>query len=87
MHDEREYDPRMPWTNVTVTIDDEHLAASDEVADGLRERGLRVDQVLSSIGIVTGSVEDVDVLRGVTGVESVAAEERIDLGPPDQEIQ
>ena len=87
MHDEREYHPRMHWTNVTVTVDDEHLAEIDEVADRLRERGMRIDQILASIGIVTGSVEQVEVLRGVTGVESVAAEERVDLGPPDQEIQ
>jgi gamma-glutamyltranspeptidase len=85
--DEREYHPRMHWTNVTVTVDEKHLDAIEEVADRLRERGMRVDQVMASIGIVTGSIEDVDALRGVTGVESVAAEERVDLGPPDQEIQ
>lgn len=85
MH-EWEYDPPMTWTNVTVTVDDEHVAAIEEVAERLRERGMRVDQVLAS-GFVIGSVQDVELLRGVTGVESVTMEERVDLGPPDQEIQ
>lgn len=87
MHDEREYDPRMPWTDVTVTVDDEHLGEIAEVADRLRERGMRVDQVLASIGIVTGSVQDVAALNAVPGVQRVDLPEGVDLGPPDQEIQ
>ena len=87
MHDERAYHPHMHWTNVTVTVDDEHLDTIDEVADRLRERGMRVDQVLASIGIVTGSVQDVAALNAVPGVLRVDLPEGVDLGPPDQEIQ
>lgn len=77
-------------TPVSVTVDDASLDAIDEVADRLRERGLRVHQVLASIGIVTGSVpsvQDVAALNDVPGVASVDLQEGVDLGPPDQEIQ
>jgi hypothetical protein len=87
MHDEPEYHPGMDWTRVSVTIDDAHLDTIDEVADRLRERGLRVDRVLASVGIVTGSVQDVAALDSVPGVLSVDLEEGVDIGPPDQEIQ
>ena len=87
MHDEREYHPTMDWTQVSVSVDDEHVNAIDEVADQLRERGMRVDRVLQSVGIVTGSAQDVTALSAVPGVLSVDPEQRFDIGPPDQEIQ
>ena len=87
VRDEWEYDPAMDWTKVSVTVDDEHLDTIDEVAEGLRERGLQVEQVLPSVGIVTGTVQDVAALNSVPGVVSVDLEEGIDIGPPDQEIQ
>ena len=85
--DEREYHPAMDMTRVSVTVDDEHLGTIDEVAEGLRERGMLVEQVLPSIGIVTGTVQDVAALNSVPGVVSVDREGGIDIGPPDQEIQ
>jgi len=87
MHGEREDDPAMDSTKVSVTVDDDHLDTIDEVAEGLRERGMQVDQVLASVGIVTGSAQDVAALNSVPGVASVDLEEGIDIGPPDQEIQ
>ncbi|GGI44018.1 hypothetical protein [Agromyces flavus] len=86
-HDEREYHPAMDWTKVSVTVDDEHLDTIDDVAEGLRERGMQVEQVLPSVGIVTGSAQDIAALNSVPGVASVDLEEGIDIGPPDQEIQ
>lgn len=77
----------MEWTRVTVSVDDEHVDAIDEVAERLREQGMRVDRVLASVGIVTGSVQDVAALSAVPGVMSVDLEEGFDIGPPDQEIQ
>ena len=87
MNGEGGYHPAMDWTRVIVSVDDEHVDAIDEVADRLRERGMQVDQVLASVGIVTGSVQDVPALDAVPGVMSVDREEVIDIGPPDGEIQ
>ena len=72
---------------VTVSVDDEHLNKLDDVVRQLREQGMTVDHVLVSLGIVTGSIEDVDALRDVEGVLRVDLEERKGVPPPDQEIQ
>ena len=73
---------------VTVSVDDEHLDKLDDVVRQLREQGMTVDHVLVSLGIVTGSIEDVDgALRDLEGVLKVDLEGRRGLPPPDQEIQ
>jgi len=77
----------MDAARVNVTVDEEHLETIDEVADELRARGMEVDQVLTSIGIVTGTAEDPDALRGVPGIQSVDLEEERGVAPPDWEIQ
>ena len=74
-------------TRTIVTVDDEHIAVLGDVVERLRERGMTVDDVLESVGIVTGSTDDVDALAGVEGVLSVDVERRVDIAPPDAEIQ
>ncbi len=72
---------------VSVTVDDGH--AIEEVAAGLRARGMQVAQVLEGIGVITGSAPD-DVrkdLAGVTGVASVDEQVTHRLPPPDAAIQ
>ncbi|MGY1717443.1 MULTISPECIES: hypothetical protein [unclassified Blastococcus] len=76
-------------TQVSVTVDDGHLSALDGVVRGLRARGMRVDQVLDGLGIITGSVPPGSVreLTGVAGVVSV--DERLvhRLPPPEAPVQ
>jgi hypothetical protein len=72
---------------LSVTVDDGH--AIDEVAAGLRARGMEVAQVLDGIGVITGSAPD-DVrpaLAAVEGVASVDEELTHRLPPPDAEVQ
>ena len=72
---------------VSVTVDDGH--AIEEVAAGLRARGMQVAQVLEGIGVITGSAPD-DVrqdLAGVQGVTSVDEQVTHRLPPPDADIQ
>lgn len=77
----------MATGRVTVTVDEEHLATIDQVADQLRECGMEVDQVLGNIGMVIGTVRDPDALRNVAGILTVDREEHKGVAPPDQEIQ
>jgi len=77
----------MDAARVNVTVDEDHLETIDEVADELRARGMEVDEVLVSIGIVTGTAEDPDALRRVPGIQSVDLEEERGVAPPDWEIQ
>ena len=59
-----------------------------EVAEDLRVAGLSVDQVLTPIGIVTGSAhpDAAERLRKVRGVADVSPDHPIDIGPPGASI-
>jgi translation elongation factor EF-1beta len=72
---------------LSVTVDDEH--AVDEVAAGLRARGMEVAQVLEGIGVITGSATDAvrHALAEVEGVASVDEQLTHQLPPPDADIQ
>jgi hypothetical protein len=73
--------------SVSVTVDDEHPI--EEVAAGLRARGMAVEQVLEGIGVITGSAPD-DVRNDLVSVEGVASvDEQLthQLPPPDAEVQ
>jgi hypothetical protein len=76
-------------TQVSVTVGDEHRESLDGVVANLRASGLQVDQVLGTLGIVTGSAPDdaLDALRGVEGVASVDAQLTHQLPPPDAPVQ
>ncbi|MGY2004766.1 hypothetical protein [Blastococcus sp. SYSU DS1024] len=76
-------------TQVSVTVDDGHLSALDGVVRGLRARGMRVDQVLDGLGIITGSVPPgrVGALTGVAGVVSVDEGLAHRLPPPEAPVQ
>lgn len=76
-------------TRITVTIDDDHLARADEVAAQLRAAGMTVEQVLGTVGIITGSVGSAEraSLSSVPGVAAVEVERSFQIAPPDAEIQ
>lgn len=76
-------------SRITVTIDDDHLGRADEVADQLRAAGMTVEQVLGTVGIITGSVAPAAraSVAAVPGVAAVEEETTFRIAPPDAEIQ
>ena len=72
-----------------MTIHDDQLPNIDEVADRLRDAGMRIDQVLHPVGVITGSVPSAQraVIEAVPGVVAVEDETSFQLPPPDAEIQ
>jgi hypothetical protein len=76
-------------THVSVTVADGHRESMDGVVENLRASGLEVEQVLGTLGIVTGSApaDALDALRGVEGVASVDEQLTHHLPPPDSPIQ
>ncbi|RZL78309.1 MAG: hypothetical protein EOP32_22215 [Rhodococcus sp. (in: high G+C Gram-positive bacteria)] len=74
---------------ITVTVDADHLDNIDAVGAALRQRGMRVDQIHGTIGIISGAVGDEDrtVLESVPGVQSVETENTIRIPPPDANPQ
>jgi hypothetical protein len=76
-------------THVSVTVGDAYRDRVDGVVEGLRASGLEVEQVLGTLGIVTGSAPAgaLDALRGVEGVASVDEQVSFRIAPPDSPIQ
>ena len=74
---------------ITVTVDADHLDDIEAVGAALRLRGMRVDQVLHTIGIISGAVgeEDRAAIESVPGVQSVETENTIRIPPPDANPQ
>ena len=75
--------------SITVTVHDDHLGRIEALADQLRAAGMQVDQVLSSIGIITGEVTDAQrrAIAGLPGVAAVENQQEYQLPPPDADIQ
>jgi len=74
---------------VIVTIRSEDLAQIDDVAEKLQAAGLVIDNVLKTLGQVTGRTDPGKVasLRDVEQVESVSPQRSMGIAPPDSEIQ
>jgi hypothetical protein len=72
--------------NVTVTTDGRNI---DATVDRLRAAGLTVTAVHREIGVVSGTVTAADrpALDAVPGVAAVEADRRVEIAPPDAEVQ
>ena len=74
--------------NINVTVHQDYVSTIADVADALRARGMRVEQVLA-MGFITGSAPDdcLQDLKSVSGVQSVDEELGYQLPPPEEDIQ
>ncbi|MDQ3629726.1 MAG: hypothetical protein M3417_00315 [Actinomycetota bacterium] len=70
-------------------MDGEHLAAIDAVAADLERTGLRVSEVMVTVGVITGIADDTSwfsAFEALDGVESVEVGRSVQLPPPDSPI-
>ena len=74
---------------VTVTVADSHMAHAEEVARRLEQAGMQVEQVLSALGIITGSLDEAQLaaLEAVEGVAAIEQQKGFQLPPPDADVQ
>lgn len=74
---------------VVVTVHDDQLDHVEEVADQLRGAGMRIDQVLGEIGVITGSLPEDRraAVLSMPGIAAVENETTFQVPPPDSEIQ
>ncbi len=79
----------MSKVNLLVSVDDEHMDRLSEVAEKAKDVGMDVEQKLEEIGVITGSIdsEKVEPLREVEGVSQVEESRRLQIAPPDRDIQ
>jgi hypothetical protein len=75
--------------DVLVTLEDGQAERAARVADDLRAAGLDVTQVMTEIGVVTGSVDRARLndLAAVSGVAAVEQSREVRLPPPDEPVQ
>ena len=75
---------------VSVVVDNEHMDSIDDVARALTAAGFHVEHTLKPSGVITGVVEDIDLLDALSQVDGVATVERvrtIQLPPPEEDVQ
>jgi len=74
---------------ITVSVADDHLDRFSEVVQSCEKAGLKVEQQLQEIGVVSGSIDPACIanLSKVKGVAHVERERQFQLPPPDSDIQ
>ncbi len=76
--------------HVVVSVDDQHLADMDAVVAGLQGVGMVIEEVMTGIGMITGSMpseEGTQTVVRVVGVASVQRQITYRLPPPEADIQ
>jgi hypothetical protein len=70
---------------VVISVADDRIDDMSTVVEALRAAGLRVDEVLHSVGVVTGTVDGnaLQFLSTVPGVAEVERSQTFELPPPD----
>lgn len=70
-------------TKWVVTLSGRRSLAA--VRKDIEAAGFGIDNALEAIGVITGSCDEATAsrVRRIDGVEDVAPEQRIDIGPPD----
>ena len=74
---------------VNVAVADDHLDRFAEVVRRMERAGLKVDQQLEQVGVVSGSIDPAKLaeLDRVDGVATVERSREIRIAPPDSDIQ
>ena len=75
--------------SVTVIVAESHAGAIDELAARLRQAGMDVEQVLGALGVITGSIDDVQLaaIEALPGIAAVEPQASFQIPPPDAELQ
>ncbi len=79
----------MPNEQVSISVADAFLDRFADVVKRIEQAGLKVDQQLDTIGVITGSIDSDDIgkLDQVEGVAAVERSRGFQLPPPDSSIQ
>ena len=79
----------MSEISLLISVDDRHKDRLSEVIENCEKLGLKVEQRLDAIGVVTGSIDsaNVDAIKQVEGVSSVEPSREIKIAPPDSKLQ
>ncbi|GAA4426051.1 hypothetical protein ACFQV2_16015 [Actinokineospora soli] len=78
-----------PTERVLVVLADSGMARLPEVVAGLEAAGMEIDEVLDSVGVITGAVPAaaVTALTAVDGVEGIEPVTTFQIPDPDSDVQ
>lgn len=79
----------MSKIKISISVDDTHLSQIEQVSRQLQSSGMSVEQTLSSIGVISGSISNdrLDGLKKIEGVKNIEPQENYQLAPPDSDVQ
>lgn len=79
----------MSQVKISVSVDDAHLPQIKQVSEQLQSSGMNVEQTLSTIGIINGSIQSdkLNNLYQIEGVQHVEPQQSYQLAPPSSDIQ
>lgn len=79
----------MSKVNLIISVEDDNGEKILELVKLLEASGLKIEQVMKQIGVIRGSIDSTEVekISQVEGVASVEVEQKIQLEPPESEIQ
>ena len=79
----------MSEVQISVSVDDAHLSQIEQISQQLESSGMNVEQTLSSIGVVSGSIQPdkLSSLYQIEGVKNVEPQQSYQLVPPSSDIQ
>jgi len=75
---------------IVITVEARYYGHLDEVCAGLTRSGVVVQQVMSELGMITGTAPDAEHLAAASTVEGVATIDQSlphHLPPPDSPVQ
>ncbi|MEP0912926.1 ketohydroxyglutarate aldolase [Leptolyngbya sp. GB1-A1] len=66
----------MAVVRILVSISDDYLDRLSEVSEQLQASGMKIEQVLSTLGVITGEIdaENLSALQTVAGVSNLEEE-------------
>lgn len=79
----------MAQVKLSVLVEDDHLPKFSDVVKRVKQAGMKVENELETIGIITGSVDEAKVtgLKAIKGVAQVEQEGSFQIPPPDSDVQ
>ncbi len=79
----------MSEVKISVSVDDAHLSQISQISQQLQSSGMNVEQTLSIVGIVSGSIDQnkLNNLYQIEGVKNVESQQGFQLAPPNSDIQ
>ncbi|WP_392477024.1 hypothetical protein [Nostoc sp. C110] len=79
----------MSQVQVSVSVDNVHLHQIGQISQQLRLYGMNVEQILSSIGVINGSIQSelLNSLYQIEGIKNIETQQNYQLLPPNFDIQ